>query len=61
MSEIKGQMLGLVLVLAVFGLIAGVIYASFQNSANSLSSKIEEENSMMMNVTAKGAAPLSYF
>lgn len=60
MSEIKGQMLGLVLVLAVFGLVAGVIYASFQSSANNLSSKIEQENSMMMSVTGK-AAPLTYF
>lgn len=42
MSEIKGQLLGIVLVLAVFGVISGVLISAFQNSANKIKGEIEE-------------------
>ena len=40
MSEIKGQLLGIVLVIAVFGAIAGVLYAAFTTSAESVKTKM---------------------
>jgi type II secretory pathway pseudopilin PulG len=42
MSEIKGQLLGIVLVLAVFGVISGVLISAFQNSANKIKDEIEK-------------------
>ena len=40
MSEIKGQLLGIVLVIAVFGAVAGVLYTAFTTSANSVQTKM---------------------
>lgn len=40
MSEIKGQLLGMMLVLLVFALIGGVLYSSFQRSAEEISSAL---------------------
>lgn len=40
MSEIKGQILGVVLVLAIFGAIGTVLVTAFKNNANSIASKI---------------------
>ncbi len=36
MSELKGQILGVLLVLALFGAVAGVLGAAFNNTANKL-------------------------
>lgn len=41
MSEIKGQILGIVLVLAVFGVVAGTLYNAFVKSADEVGKKIE--------------------
>lgn len=41
MSEIKGQILGVVLVLAIFAVVGGTLYTAFSNSATKVSSKIE--------------------
>lgn len=43
MSEIKGQILGIILVLAIFGSIAGVLMALFNNTASNLESKLDNE------------------
>ena len=43
MSEIKGQLLGVVLVIAIFGAIAGILYGAFQKSAKDIATKIEED------------------
>jgi len=43
MSEIKGQILGMLLVLMVFGLVAGILYASFEKNANDISSRLNNE------------------
>jgi|GEM_PF-493989 hypothetical protein len=42
MSEIKGQLLGIVLVVAVFGAISGVLVASFKAASENIAEKIED-------------------
>lgn len=41
MSEIKGQLLGLLLVIGVFGAISGIMIAGFKSAANKVSSNME--------------------
>ena len=43
MSEIKGQLLGIVLVVAVFGVVGGVLVTAFSASAEKIGSKIETD------------------
>lgn len=43
MSEIKGQLLCILLVLAVFSLIAGTMYASFDKAKEAIVSKVDAE------------------
>ena len=43
MSEIKGQILGIILVLAIFCSIAGVLMTLFNNTASNLESKLDNE------------------
>lgn len=43
MSEIKGQILGVLLVLAIFGSVAGVMISMFNNTTNEIESKLSEE------------------
>ena len=40
MSEIKGQLLGIILVIIVFGVVAGSIGAVFANMTNSVSAEM---------------------
>lgn len=42
MSEIKGQLLGIVLVVAVFGVVGGVLVTSFETAASNVAEKIED-------------------
>jgi hypothetical protein len=42
MSEIKGQLLGIVLVVTIFGAISGILYTAFQTSAQDVASKITD-------------------
>ena len=42
MSEIKGQILGIVLVLTIFLIVGGTLTLAFQNTANNVSSEIEQ-------------------
>jgi len=41
MSELKGQMLGMVLTLAAFGAIAGALIPTFQETAKSAGKQVE--------------------
>ena len=43
MSEIKGQLLGIVLVVAVFGAIGTILVTAFTNSANNIQQAIEKD------------------
>lgn len=43
MGELKGQLLGVLLVVAIFGAIGTVLYAAFKESANTVATKIKEE------------------
>ncbi len=43
MSEIKGQLLGIVLVVAVFGVVGGVLVTAFSASAEKIQTKIETD------------------
>lgn len=42
MSEIKGQLLGIVLVVAVFGIVSTLLVTSFEKTAKTVQSKIED-------------------
>ena len=43
MSEIKGQLLGIVLVVAVFGAIGTILVTAFTKSANNIQKAIEKD------------------
>ena len=47
MSEIKGQILGVVLVLSIFGAIGTVLVTAFKNSADNIASKITAEDKLI--------------
>lgn len=47
MSELKGTLLGMVLVIAVFGVIATSLLGAFQNTADNVASQIEAETSFV--------------
>lgn len=42
MSEIKGQLLGIVLVIAIFGVVIGILTAAFTSSAETVQSRMED-------------------
>ncbi len=42
MSEIKGQLLGIVLVVAVFGAVGGMLLYAFQASAKNVATSVSE-------------------
>ncbi|MCI2110742.1 MAG: hypothetical protein LKK13_00115 [Bacilli bacterium] len=41
MSELKGQLLGMLLVLSIFAAIGSVLYAAFTKTADNISSQID--------------------
>ena len=47
MSEIKGQILGVVLVLAIFGAIGTVLVSSFTKSAQNIEKKMSEADTSL--------------
>lgn len=53
MSEIKGQLLGMVLTLAVFGTILGVLLPAFKTAANDVSGNIKADASGGVNFTER--------
>lgn len=42
MSEIKGQLLGIVLVIAIFGVVAGALTLAFSNVTSGITQRIED-------------------
>ena len=52
MSEIKGQVLGVILVLTLFGVISGVLTAAF----NAYKLKIKEESENITDIDLSGAS-----
>ena len=44
MGEIKGQLLGLILVLSIFALVGGVMASTFSSSTETISSRIAAED-----------------
>jgi len=49
MSEIKGQLLGIVLVLTLFGIVSGVLIAAFTSMSQSVGDKVNEMASSIDN------------
>ena len=47
MSEIKGQLLGMLLVLVLFSAVAAAMYGIFNRSTDSISSKVDQETSFV--------------
>lgn len=47
MSEIKGQILGVVLVLAIFGVVGTALYSAFKTSAENVSNSIKDESNLI--------------
>lgn len=41
MSEIKGQLLGMVLVLAIFAIVGGVLYGVFKETSTKIGDKVD--------------------
>lgn len=41
MSEIKGQLLGIILAIAVFGVVVGAMTAAFANVSDTIASRVE--------------------
>ena len=47
MSEIKGQLLGMVLVLVLFSAVAAAMYGMFNRSTENISKRVDEETSFV--------------
>ena len=43
MSEIKGQLLGIILVVTIFGIVGGALAAIFSTLTNTVEDKVSEE------------------
>ena len=50
MSEIKGQLLGIILVVTIFGAVAGVLLTAFTTAANTTSTKIANDAEIVAKV-----------
>ncbi len=49
MSEIKGQLLGMVLVLVLFSAVAAAMYGIFNKSTQTISQRVDQETSFVSN------------
>lgn len=47
MSEIKGQLLGLLIVLAIFGVVGGSLMKAFGNTSDTIVKRVEEQVSLV--------------
>lgn len=47
MSEIKGQLLGMILVLALFAAVAGAMVGIFNHSTETISSRVDQETAFV--------------
>lgn len=54
MGEIKGQLLGILLVIAVFGAVAGILISTFKGSAETVEEQME--NAIATNYMPSGLA-----
>ncbi len=52
MSEIKGQLLGIVLVVSVFGVVGGVLVTAFHKSSKAIATKIETDTDPVSSETS---------
>lgn len=59
MSEIKGQLLGIVLVVTIFGAVAGVLLTAFKTAAANTAEKISTEPSISEVSEAKNVVSAS--
>lgn len=55
MSEIKGQLLGMILVLSAFGVVLGILIPSFTDAANNVSKTISVDTNESVTNTASKA------
>ncbi len=55
MSEIKGQLLGMILVLAAFGTILAILIPGFETAAKNVNKNISVDNSGTVTYAAKQA------
>ncbi len=53
MSELKGQLLGMVLVLAIFGALFGVLIPAFQKAAENVNNDITVNSNGTLNYGSK--------
>ena len=60
MSEIKGQLLGIVLTVVVFGIVFGIITLTMETSANSVADRMEQASEMKYTSSPKSPSKLSY-
>ncbi len=61
MSEIKGQLLGIVLVVAIFGAVAGVLLGAFNTAAENTTEKITADPEIVAPSEAHAANDLLTF
>lgn len=47
MSEIKGQLLGMLLVMILFGVVATALYGMFNKSTKAISDRVDSETSLV--------------
>ena len=47
MSEIKGQLLGMILVLALFAAVAGAMVSIFNRSTDKIAERVDQETSFV--------------
>ena len=59
MSEIKGQLLGIVLVVTIFGAVAGVLLSAFKTAAANTAAQITTEPSISEVSEAKNVVSAS--
>lgn len=59
MSEIKGQLLGIVLVVTIFGAVAGVLLTAFKTAAANTAEQITTEPSISEVAEAKNVVSAS--
>ncbi len=60
MSELKGQLLGIIMVLIIFGAVGGVLGALFGESANKIIDKSENLTQPFEDAVTGSATLLSY-
>lgn len=60
MSEIKGQLLGIILVVTIFGIVGGALAAIFANLTDTVEEKVSQEIADFDNLSPSNAIYLHY-